>query len=71
VGKDCKVTEPTRNYTFDLKGLNRDLTQWIRSEDLPEQFAFNLCGPMSQKCNNQTVAACMKDKAGKEVVIGE
>ena len=71
MGTDCKVIEPIRNYTFDLNGMRSDLAQVIKSDDQPETFYFNLCGPMKRKCNNQTASVCMRDQSGKEVVLGE
>ncbi|CRL07115.1 CLUMA_CG020112, isoform A [Clunio marinus] len=65
-GKDCKVTEPIYNYTFDLSPLRSELGYHISSNDQPELFMFNVCGSLPKKCNNQSVLACVTNHSGEQ-----
>lgn len=71
VGKDCAVTEPLRNFTFDFKSLKNEFGRNILGEN-GEQFLFNICGSIGRKCKNETVSACMINTVTKkQTVIGE
>lgn len=65
------MVEPIRNYTFNLTSLRSDFAYHISSSDQPEKFFFNMCGPPAVRCNNKTVAACVKAPSGKEMTFGE
>ncbi|KAG5670292.1 hypothetical protein PVAND_000568 [Polypedilum vanderplanki] len=70
-GANCSVTETIGNYTFNFTELSSDFGYHIdgNAEDMGK-YSFNLCKPLSRKCNNQTAAACLKNVDGKEIIIG-
>ncbi|CAG9806497.1 unnamed protein product [Chironomus riparius] len=68
----CAVIEPVRNFTFDFNEIVSELGYHINGDDDNlGQYFFNLCKPLSRKCKNQTVAACLiKHRSKEEVIIG-
>lgn len=70
VGKECKLTDPIYNNTFDLTPLRTDLKYTLNLSG-SDYVYFNLCGDIVPKCNGKThVAACYREN-GKEHVMGK
>lgn len=70
VGKDCKITEPYYNITFDLTPLRKDGGYKINGFD-NDQLDFNICGRLNKPCGDAaSVAACL-DKNNKKLKFGK
>lgn len=70
IGKDCKVTEPYYNITFDLTPLRKDGGYKINGFD-NDQLDFNICGKLNKPCGDSaSVAACL-DKNNKKFKFGK
>ncbi|XP_059621562.1 cation-independent mannose-6-phosphate receptor isoform X2 [Phlebotomus argentipes] len=68
-GEGCKLTEPIYNSTFDLSGLQSDLSHQVQL-GRKDSIEFNLCGAMSKACDNSSgVGACLT-AGGKEKILG-
>ncbi|XP_062539361.1 cation-independent mannose-6-phosphate receptor [Armigeres subalbatus] len=70
VGKNCIVTEPLYNVTFNFSSLNSELAHHIKS-DINEQFMFDVCDHLAFKCNGISGgAACLKRNDNTQVLLG-
>lgn len=70
IGKDCKLTEPYYNITFDLSSLRKDDGYKLNGFE-NEQLDFNICGKLNKPCgDSNSVAACI-DKNNKKLKFGE
>ncbi|KAJ6638492.1 Cation-independent mannose-6-phosphate receptor, partial [Pseudolycoriella hygida] len=69
VGKDCTVTEPLYNNTFDLTPLRQALHHQLYLSG-SDYVNFNICGDVIPPCNGKThVAACYTHN-GTDHVMG-
>lgn len=64
------VKEPIYNNTFNFTKLKSTTEHFVNDETQNEMFTFNVCGVSTRKCNNQTAAACLRQKNGKEIILG-
>lgn len=70
VGKDCKLTDPIYNNTFDLTPLRNALkfTQKLSGTDYVN---FNVCGDIVPNCNGLSHVAACYSQNGTEHVMGK
>lgn len=69
VGKECKVTEPIYNHTFDFSLLHKDLKYSIKLNN-KDRVDFNICGDLTSTCNGKSSATACYSENGKEHVMG-
>lgn len=67
-GKQCKLTEPIYNVTFDLNSLKSDVGHRVAGDN-GDDLKFNLCGNFPKKCANIDALACFT-RNGVEYPIG-
>lgn len=59
IGKDCKITEPYYNITFDLSSLRKEDGYKLAGYE-NDQLDFNVCGKLKSPCGDaKDVAACL------------
>ncbi|KXJ84296.1 hypothetical protein RP20_CCG013618 [Aedes albopictus] len=69
-GKNCIVTEPLYNITFNLTSLDSELAHHVKS-DINEQFLFDVCDHLKNPCNGISGgAACLKRNNNTQVLLG-
>lgn len=70
IGKDCKITEPYYNITFDLTPLRKDSGYKINGFN-NEQLDFNICGKLNKPCGDAAAEAACLDKNNKQLKFGK
>lgn len=66
-GKNCLLTEPLYNTTFNFTSLSSDLAHVIDQQSYT--INFNICNKLAKPCNGTTgVSACLTKKIGDKTV---